>query len=644
MKELPSFLQDLAPEELYSSDNYVVLDFETDTSHGDYGSAIHEKNQMLLAVWKLGPGHKEGDRDLRVKWGDELELDDLIKDIESADFIVAHQAKYELMWLKRCGMQLDNVIPFDTKIAEYVLMGNLAAGDKNMPPRSTSLDVCCKRRGFQAKDPVVNIMMQHGINPVEMPRPWLQGRCERDVEETERVFLHQRKQLRRTNRLPVLFTRCILTPVLGDTEFNGMALDPERVMEEYEEHVKQFNELSNQMDELTGGINWNSPKQVGEFLYDVLKFGELRKPNGEPKRTAAGKRLTDKNSLKKLKATTQRQKDFLDLKARLGKVSAALSKSLEFFKGVVDEAGGVFHAEFNQTVTATHRLSSSGVKMVFEQFDKAKQAQFQNLPNAFKRLFKAKRRGWKIGEGDGSQLEFRVAGHLGKDSQILEDINNKHDVHRFTASVLNGVSEEEVTKEQRKKAKADTFKPLYGGQSGTDKQKEYYAAFKRRYSELNATQETWIRDVLNRKVLITPWGMRYYWPYAKRSSSGYVNVTSAVYNYPIQALATAEIIPIAVTFFWHRVRVEGLADKIIIVNTVHDSVICEVHPNHQDDFRRLIIQSFGKDVYRYLREVYGIEFTIPLGAGVMLADHWADDTEGEEESYDIHIDGRVVKI
>jgi DNA polymerase I-like protein with 3'-5' exonuclease and polymerase domains len=558
--------------------------------------------------------------------------------------MVAHQAKYELMWLRRCGLDLAKVITFDTKIAEYVLMGNLAAGDKNMPPRSTSLDACCRRRGLQAKDPVVNIMMSHGINPVNMPRPWLQGRCERDVEETEKVFLDQREQLKKTNRLPVLFTRCILTPVLADTEFNGMALDKARVYKEYEQHVKRKNELSNRMDELTGGINWNSSKQVGEFLYDVLKFDELRNKRGEPKRTAAGKRLTDKNSLKKLKATTSKQKEFLKIKAELGKVSAALSKSLEFFKGVVDEYGEVFHAEFNQTVTATHRLSSSGIRMTFEQFDKPKQAQFQNLPNAFKTLFRAKRPGWKIGEVDGSQLEFRVAGHLGKDSQILKDIVNKHDVHRFTASVLNNITEAEVTKEQRKKAKADTFKPMYGGQSGTDAQRAYYSAYKERYSELNATQESWVREVLNRKRLITSWGLRYYWPYARRSSSGYVNVTSAVYNYQIQALATAEIIPIAITYFWHRVRAEGLEDKIVLVNTVHDSGICEVHPDHQDDFRRIAIRAFGEDVYNYLKNVYGIEFTIPLGAGIMLSDHWDDDTEGEEESYDIYIDGRVEKI
>lgn len=662
---LPSFLQELDPVKLYSSNNYVVLDFETDTSHGDYGSPIHEDNQMLLGVWKLGPEHPVGifeqdDKSWKL-WGDEFSFETLIQHIQEADYIVAHQAKYEMMWLKRMGMDLGNVIAFDTKIAEYVLLGNLASGDGSMAPRSTSLDACARRRGLEGKDPVVNLLMGRGINPVRMPRSWLQGRCERDVEETEEIFLLQREQLRKTNRLPVLFTRSILTPVLGDTEFNGMFLDKDRVLEEYEDHRQRFIKLNAKMDELTGGINWKSPKQVGEFIYDTLKFPEFRRPNGEAKRTPAGKRITEQKWLDKLKPETKRQEEFLKLKKDLGKVNAALSKNLEFFKGIVDEYGGLFHAEFNQTATATHRLSSSGIRTAFEQFEKDKQVQFQNLPNAFKRLFTARRDGWLIGEADGSQLEFRVAGHLGNDDQVREDIKHHHDAHKFTGSALFHAPEEwlsemdkhipeleklgsKVTKKERKNSKAHTFKPLYGGQSGTKREQAYYAAFKARYSQLADTQAGWVRNVLNHKKLITPWGMRYYWPYARMAKSGYVNVGSAVFNYPIQALATAEIIPVAVTFFWHRVREEGLSDKIIFVNTVHDSVIAEVHPDHQDDFRRLAIQAFGEDVYHYLRVVYGIEFSVPLGAGIMLAEHWADDTEGNEESYDIQTDGRVDKL
>jgi len=108
-------------------------------------------------------------------------------------------------------------------------------------------------------------------------------------------------------------------------------------------------------------------------------------------------------------------------------------------------------ARFNQTQTATHRLSSSGTDY---------SCQFQNFPRAYKPVFKARHEGWLVGEGDGAQLEFRVAAHLGRDEVALNDCRTGADIHRFTASVLNNCKEEEVTKEQRQAAKADTFKPL----------------------------------------------------------------------------------------------------------------------------------------------------------------------------------------
>jgi len=633
---LPEFLTNMDPA-IYESKNYVVLDFETDTSHGDYGNAIHDKNGVLLASWKVG---KQGR--VRSTWSSEFELQALIADIEAADFIVAHNAKYELKWLRRAGLDLYNTLAFDTQLGEYVLFGNLIAGDDGrMPRRSTSLDMCCRRRGLSIKDPVVDIMMKNGINPKYMPRAWLQGRCEQDVDTTEALFESQLKDLQATNRLGVLFTRCIFTPFLGDTEFQGMCLDPERVEEEYVDYTERYVVLEKEMNEVTGNINWKSPLQVGEFIYETMGFEELKGFGGKPKRTKAGRRLTDKKTLEKLTARNKKQRDYIDLKGRLGKVSAALSKNLEFFVGVCREMGGIFYADYNQAQTATHRLSSSGIKTWFETFKKEKTVQFQNLPRVFKRLFRARKKGWLMAETDGSQLEFRTGVHQSKDVQGKIDIESGHDVHRFTASVINSVEEDEVTKEQRQDAKPHTFKPVYGGQSGTPAEQRYYKAFRERYPELAHTQESWVYDVVNhpKKRLTTEWGMRYYWPWAKLSRSGYCNYTSSIYNYPIQALATAEIIPIAVTFFWQRVKAAGLEDKIIIVNTIHDSIICEIHPDVQEQYKEISIQAFTFDVYEYLEKVYGVKFDwVPLGVGVTIGEHWS---EGEEESYNVYHNGIV---
>ena len=642
---LPNFLEQRDPD-IYFSDNYVVLDWETDTSHGDYGSAVHEDNGLLLGSWREGPSGR-----LRSRWSDEYGWGGLVEAIEKADFLVAHNAKYELMWLKRCGLDLTAVVVFDTKIAEYVLLGNKAAGDdKGMRPMSTSLDMCCRRRGWPIKDPVVDTMISNGINPVSIPRPWLQGRCEQDVVSTEKLFLDQREHLSRTGRLPVLFTRGLLTPVLSALEFTGMHLCGSRVGREYEDYSIQINQLNHQLEQLTGGINWRSGPQVADYIYGTLGFLEFRKRSGEPIRTASGRPKTDQDTLAKLKAKTKEQKEFIILRKEIGKVASALSKNLEFFKGVVDEQDGTFKAVFNQTRTATHRLSSSGIPTLFSMFDKPKTVQFQNLPRVFKPLFKARNEGWLMAEADGSQLEFRVAAHLGKDEAARKLIVEGGDVHELSTKVQFDMGDADVAemvkakpqvwKGRRTASKPWTFRPLYGGEGRTSKQKKYAAEFRKAYPDLARAQKVWCEEVLNTKRLVTPWGLRYYWPKSRmvrRGKDHVLNVKSSVFNYPVQALATAEIIPIAVVFFWHRVMSEGLADRIRLVNTIHDSIICELHPSSIDDFKRIAKQAFTADVYEYLEEVYGIKFDfVPLGVGINVGEYW---TEGKEESYNIYYDG-----
>lgn len=637
---LPKFLADLDPG-IFHSENYLVLDFETDTSGGQYGVATNPDNKLLLACWEYGLGHPWASYGTGAHWGGEYTQSVLLEAIEQADFVVAHNAKYELQWLRRCGQDMRKILVFDTKLAEYVLLGNLASGDERMPPRSLSLDVCAQRRGMRPKDPVVDKMIKHGINPVEIPRRWLEDRCKLDVSSTHALFKDQLNDLTRSNRLAVQYTRCLLTPVLADIEFEGMHLDAERVSKEYASHVAQRQELQVQMDAATGGINWRSPKQIGEFIYESLGFAELRKGDGTPRRTETGLPLTGNKDLEKLKASTPEQKEFLKLRKQLGKISAALSKNLEFFQGVCAEKGGVFRAEFNQTATATHRLSSSGIPTKFDQFKDPKTVQFQNLPRAFKRLFNARNAAWDIAEIDGAQLEFRVATELGgPDTQGMEDIKVGHDVHKFSAHILTKTAISAVTKAQRQDAKSETFKPLYGGSKGTAAQERYYAAFRERYPGINGAQRSWLNEVIETKRLITEWGLRFYWPYAKRSGrDGWVNCTSAVYNYKVQTLATAEIIPIAVVYFWHRM-LPWLA-LIRLVNTVHDSVVAEHAPEARDTVRALALQCFTKDVYTYLEKVYKMDFRVPLGVGCTFGKHWG---EGDEESYNVWKTGKVEKV
>lgn len=624
MEQLPQYL--LSPDpEIYLRGSWCCADYET--TNIEKGNAANEENRLLLIRWCTRDGDS-GTVDLETPEGP-TGVAEYFKALDRTTFFIAQNAKFELKWLKRLGYPIHKMLIFDTMLAEKVRAGNRAW--------RFDLGSISKRYGMEGKDPYVDLCMKSGICPSELPRCLLVDRVIDDVEKTVALFKKQLQKLREAKLFPVFFTRCLLTPVLADIEFNGMCADEQRVTESFRENTAKAQELLEQLEHFSGDINLNSPIQRAEYLYDTLGFSEPRNSRGDPIRTDEGGRKTDADTLAALVARTDKQRRFLDLYRRYNKVKTLLSKNLDFFYGVVRERGGVFRAQFNQTTTSTHRLSSSGIPLVFKMFtnaagkSKARSVQFQNMPRALKRLFKARRKGWKIGEADGAQLEFRVAAHQGRDKKATESIRDKFDVHTFTACQLNDIPEEEFDRHGkhaslRTNAKPDTFKPLYGGKSGTEAQKRYYAAFRERYPGITDWQKENVETVLKKKKLRINSGLIFYWPDTKRDrKSGYVHNTPSICNYPVQSYATADIIPIALIYLWHAIKALDL--QSFIVNTVHDSIISEIHPEEEEIYRTLVNEAFTRYTYYYLGRVYNDPFTVPLAAGWKCSKYWS---EGEE--------------
>jgi hypothetical protein len=130
-------------------------------------------------------------------------------------------------------------------------------------------------------------------------------------------------------------------------------------------------------------------------------------------------------------------------------------------------------------------------------------------------------------------------------------------------------------------------------------------------------------------VLITEWGLRYYFPGTALQRGGYVSNTTNICNIPVQALATAEIIPVALVYAYHYIR--ALACEMFIVNTIHDSIICELPPSEAGTYGEIMRQCLIHEAGRYLREVYGLTFVAPLGCGVKIGQKWG---QGEEVTYE----------
>lgn len=597
---LPTFITDPRPD-IYLGDNYLVLDFETTAE--DKGSPTNPSNRLVLACWSCSSGHPNpGRHEIR---GSEFDMAALVEDVMAADFIVAHNAKFECGWLSRCGVDLTKIIVYDTMIAEYVLGGN------QFFLNQLSLDACLARWGLKPKMSIVSKMIKANVPTQDIPFKWLSDYCHEDVRGAEELFNFTRVKLDEMGLLSIMYQRCLLSPALADLELNGMQLDTEAVPKLAKEEEDEYRKVVAEFEEFCGGINPASAPQMRKFIFEDMGFSPPRDHRGKEFRTNGGDLSVESSVLDRLVARTESQRKFLDLRSRFAGLHSNVTKYLRKFQECCDNDDGRLFGVFNQTATRTHRLSSSGTRY---------RVQFQNFNRVFKPLFTARESGWLVGEADGAQLEFRVAAHLGRDRVALQDIVEGSDIHAYTASVI-GVS--------RQDAKAYTFKPLYGGSSGDEAAQAYFAAFKAKYQGISDTQESWVREVLDTKALRTEWGLIYYWPDVRVEKSGYVKHTTSIYNYPVQAFATAEIIPIALVCAWHRIKSAGL--RMFLVNTVHDSIIAELPPEEVEIWHELSKQALIHDVYHIIYKLYRINIAVPLGAGVMVGTHWGGKDAKESE-------------
>jgi len=591
---------------LYITGKPLFLDFET--TNLDKGDPTNLHNSLVLACWKEG-----WDGEVVAKWGNEFEQGDLLDAINRCDFIVAHNAKFEIQWLMRCGVSPEKVICYDTMLAEYVIGGNRWIFSK------LGLDAIMTRRRMVGKTGPAPLMIKAGVCPTAIPREWLERYCRWDVEMLVLLMRAQLSDMEGTRLLPVTYSRCLLTPFLADMGFEGLQLEHARVAALYDEVKAEYDRCERELNLITGGISLTSRIQLAVYLYETLGFSELVQRRGgrwEPQRTPSGDRMTDADTIAALKAETAAQREFLDKFKHYKGLYNKLTKYMNKFVKCCAEDGGFLQGLINQTNSTTHRLTSTGLKY---------KTNFQNIERKLKRLFKARRVGWKIGEGDGAQLEFRFAGHLCRDMKVLDDALKGADVHAYTASVLTAAGQAT----DRQGAKPHTFKPLYGGSSGTPAEQAYYAAFKAKYTEVAATQQRWIDATLNTKQLDTEWGLIYYFPDTRMTQSGYVTNTPSICNYPVQAFATAEFIPLAVVWAWHRIK-RTCADRIVLVNTIHDSIVGEVAPGAEELWVDVMNEALTSGGRHMIKALYGIDLLCTLGCGVKLADYWG---EGEELKY-----------
>ena len=375
-----------------------------------------------------------------------------------------------------------------------------------------------------------------------------------------------------------------LMPVLAEMEMNGVCLDTESLQETSKVLTNRIIELEARIYELAGGpFNIASPKQVGEILFDKLKIVE------KAKKTKTGQYVTSEEVLQQLRNKHEIVADILEhrgLKKLIGTYIDALPK-------LINPRTGHIHTSFNQTITATGRLSSSDPNL-------------QNIPirgEDGKEIRKAfiPEPGCLFFSADYSQIELRVMAHLSQDSQMIEVFKEGKDLHAATAANIYKKPIEEVTRDERTKSKRANFGIIYGitvfGLAERldiprDEAKMlidgYFATFPQVHDYMEKSKE-----IARQKGYVTTlFGRRRYLPDINSHNAtvrGFAERNAI--NAPIQGTA-ADIIKVAMIHIFERFKKENIKSKMIL--QVHDELNFSVYPEEKEKVEAIVIEEMQK--------------------------------------------------
>ena len=371
-----------------------------------------------------------------------------------------------------------------------------------------------------------------------------------------------------------------LVPVLAEMEEAGVLIDTEGLKETSKLFTEQMLALEKEIHSLAGfDFNISSPKQVGEVLFDHLKL------DTKAKKTKTGQYVTNEEVLEALKGKHEIVGKILEYRG----LKKLLGTYIDALPGLINKETGHIHTSFNQTVTATGRLSSSNPNL---QNIPVRDAQGKEVRKAF-----IPYPGQLFFSADYSQIELRIMAHLSKDENLIEAFLEGNDIHAATAAKIFKKPLSEVTSDERRKAKTANFGIIYGISAfglaermgvtrGEAKQliEEYFQT----YPGVKAYMEKSIEMVREKGYAETIFHRRCQLPDINSHNAvvrGYAERNAI--NAPIQGSA-ADIIKIAMVRVARRMKEEGIKSKMIL--QVHDELNFSVLPEEKEKLQALVIE------------------------------------------------------
>ena len=390
--------------------------------------------------------------------------------------------------------------------------------------------------------------------------------------------------------------------VLSNMQWNGMYVDQKELEQFGKELTEKLETLTKIIYEMAGQeFNINSPKQLGEVLFEKMKLPIIKK-------TKSGY-STDVDVLEKLK----REDPIIERILEYRQLMKLNSTYVEGLKQYINPKTKRIHSFFHQTITATGRISST-------------EPNLQNIPTRFE-LGKRVRKVFKPEEGkiyidsDYSQIELRVLAHISQDNNMIQAFKEGQDIHKQAASKVFKTPIEEVTKEQRSDAKAVNFGIVYGisdfglaEQLGIlrKKAKEYITEYLEQYAGIKAFMEGITEKATEEGFVETLFHRRRYIPELKSSNYNVRQFGARVaMNTPIQGTA-ADIMKIAMIKVYQEIQKRGLRSKIVL--QVHDEMMIEALEEEKEEIREIMKQSMES----------AIALQVPLIAEISEAKNWYD--------------------
>lgn len=490
---------------------------------------------------------------------------------------VGQNLKYDLMVLRKYGVTLKGKM-FDTMIAHYLIQPELRHNMDYMAEiylnyKTIHIDELIGPKGKNQKS-------MRSLPPSQV----YEYACE-DADITLKLKNKLEPELEKYGASQLFHEiEMPLMPVLAEIEMNGVRIDTESLKETSRILTKRMEEIELRIYELAGEhFNIASPKQVGDILFGKMKIIE------KPKKTKTGQYVTSEDVLQTLKSKHEIVADILihrGLKKLLGTYIDALPK-------LINQCTGHIHTSFNQTVTATGRLSSSDPNL-------------QNIPvrgEDGKEIRKAfiPEEGCLFFSADYSQIELRVMAHLSGDENMIEAFRSGHDIHAATAAKIYKKEIDDVERDQRTKAKRANFGIIYGItvfglaerlEISRDEAKQLIDGYFESFPKVKEYMEKAKEEARKNGYVTTLFGRRRYLAdinSANATVRGFAERNAI--NAPIQGTA-ADIIKVAMIRIHNRFKTENIRSKMIL--QVHDELNFSVLPEEREQVERIVMEEMQR--------------------------------------------------